>query len=250
MDKEPSLKTNHLEPPPQMPFENSHSSPIQEVIKPVLKDDDELLELSDSFEINDFQVVRREFFAHIHEPSITFNNCKFSVNTACLTKFPDCEYAQVLVNQSKKILAIRPCTENARDAYLWCGINSKGKRKPKSITCKLFFAKIVDLMQWNPNYRYKLLGKVVHTKGEYMIAFDLTATEVYQKISLDGQPLKVSRTAIYPADWQHQFGLPYNEHKQSLQINVFDGYAIYAIKETPHKTMISSNVKGGGMKNE
>jgi len=26
--------------------------------------------------------------------------------------------------------------------------------------------------------------------------------------------------------------LPYNVHKQSMQINIFDGYAVYAIKDT------------------
>ncbi len=223
---------------PSMPFEESHSSPIQEVITPSLKDGDELLELSDSFDINDFQVVRREFFAHQREPAITFNECKFGVNAACLSKFPDYQYAQVLVNPTKHILALRPCTEIGRDSYQWCGINSKGKRNAKAITCKLFFAKIMNLMGWNPKYRYKILGKLIHAKGEYMLAFDLTSTEVYKRLSADGEPVKMSRTAIYPADWQHQFGLPFNEHKQSLQISVFDGYAVYAIRE-PAKQAIA-----------
>lgn len=34
------------------------------------------------FSYDGFQVVRREFFAHIFEPSITFNNCKVGFNTA------------------------------------------------------------------------------------------------------------------------------------------------------------------------
>ena len=41
---------------------------------------DEIVEVSDGFEIDDFQVVRREFFAHTCEPSISFNNCKIYVN--------------------------------------------------------------------------------------------------------------------------------------------------------------------------
>ena len=38
---------------------------------------DEVLELGDTFNLDGFQVVRREFFAHLREPSATFNNCKF-----------------------------------------------------------------------------------------------------------------------------------------------------------------------------
>lgn len=200
-------------------------------VPPVLGENDELLELSEDFNFDDFQVVRREFFAHMHEPSVSFNNCKFYVNAACLSKFPNSGYAQVLVNRERKILALRPCNEGSRDSFMWCTEPGKGKRKPKPITCKLFFAKIVELMGWNPDYRYKLLGKLIHSNGEYLIAFDLTAAEVYQKTFPEGAKPKISRTPVFPQDWQNQFGLPYNEHKQSMQINIFDGYAIYTIKE-------------------
>ena len=164
------------------------------------------------------------------EPAVSFNNCKFYVNTACLSRFPETDYVQVLINQKTRIMALRPCKEGERDSFAWCSL-SKGKRKPKQTTCKLFFAKVVTLMDWNPNYRYKLLGKMIHANGEYLLAFDLTATEVYQKTVTEGAKPKTSRTPVFPSSWQNQFGLPYSEHKQSLQINIFDGYAIYAIKD-------------------
>ena len=197
---------------------------------PALDKNDEILDLGEDFDFDGFQVVRREFFAHLHEPSVTFNKCKFGVNMACLAKFPTSDYAQVLINRQKKILALRPCPEGARDSFQWCSI-SKGKRKPKPITCKLFFAKIVTMLDWNPDYRYKLLGKLIHSNGEYLLAFDLTATEVYQRTFKEGEKPKTSRTPMFPAEWQDQFGLPYNEHRQSMQINIFDGYAIIAVKE-------------------
>ena len=36
---------------------------------------------------------------------------------------------------------------------------------------------------------------------------------------------------MFPAEWQNQFGMPFMEHRKSMQISTFDGYAIYAIKE-------------------
>ena len=197
---------------------------------PLLTKNDELLEMGVSFDFDGFQVVRREFFAHLNEPSVSFNNYKFYVNTACLSKFPETEYVQALVNRKTKILALRPCQEGERDSFLWCN-NSKGKRKPKQITCRLFYAKIVSLMDWNPDYRYKLIGKLIHANGEYLIAFDLTATEVYQRNFFEGAKPKTSKTPVFPSEWQDQFGLPFKEHRQSMQINIFDGYAIYAIKD-------------------
>ena len=106
-----------------------------------------------------------------------------------------------------------------------------GKRKSKSTTCKILFAKLVALMDWNPEYRYKMIGRIIHANGEYLIAFDLNATEVYKKTIDPNNKPKKSRTPVYPADWQNQFGIPFYEHKKSMQINIFDGYAIYSVKE-------------------
>lgn len=228
-----------------------HQSSVYQVAKdqsrealetPMLEKDDEIIEMGEDFDFDGYQVVRREFFAHLSEPAVTFNNYKFYVNSACLSKFPDTDYIQVLVNQKTKIMALRPCLENARDSFAWC-TNSKGKRKPKQTTCKLFFAKMVSMMEWNPDYRYKLLGKIVHANGQFMIAFDLTATEVYQRTLSDGSRPKPSRTPVFPAGWQNQFGLPYKEHQQSMQINIFDGYAIYSIKDSSPSGATLSSIK-------
>ncbi len=40
---------------------------------------------------------------------------------------------------------------------------------------------------------------------------------------------------MFPSGWQNQFGLPFYEHRQSMQVNIFDGYAIYAIKDNTVK---------------
>ena len=212
-------------------------------------DSDGIMELGEDFDISEFQVVRREFFAHIREPSITFNNCKFSVNAACLNRFPNYDYAQILINRKKSILIIRPCSESDKDSFSWCSINakSKEKRKPKAITCRLFFAKVVEMMNWNPDYRYKILGNVIHANQEYLIMFDLTSTEIYQKTIVEGQKPKTTRTPVFPAEWKDQFGLPYNEHQQSMQVNIFDGYAIYSIKGN---SAPKENIENGGDKFE
>ena len=191
--------------------------------------DDDVIELDGNFNYEGYQVVRREFFAHTSEPSITFNDYKIYANTACLNKLPLTDFVQVLVNQSNRILAIQPCQEEERNSFAWC-IPRNGKRKPKQISCRLFFAKIFTLMNWNPDYRYKLLGKIIHANDKCLLAFDLSATEVYQRISIEGKKAKTSRTPVFPAEWQNQFGMPYSEHQKSMQIDIFDGYAVYGIK--------------------
>lgn len=186
----------------------------------------------DAFSYDGYQIVRREFFAHVFEPSITFSNFKVSLNTACLNRLPDVDYVQILVNPDEKKLAIRPSSEDEKDSFLWC--TTRGvKRKPKQITCRMFFIKVVQLMNWNPDYRYKLLGKLIQSGNDQLFIFDLTATEIYQRFLSDGEKLKTSRTPVFPAEWQNQFGLPVEEHRKLLQINIFEGYTVFGIKDKP-----------------
>ena len=110
--------------------------------------------------------------------------------------------------------------------------------------------KLFDMMDWNPNYRYKILGKLIRANGEYLFVFDLMSTEVYQRITKEGAKPKMSRTPVFPAEWQDQFGIPYEEHRKSLQINIFDNYAVYGIKdkeaEQPASPQIPREIRPGG----
>lgn len=198
--------------------------------------------IDEDFSYEGYQVVRSEFFAHIHEPSISFNNCKVYLNTACLKKLPHVSYIQFLVNPETQKLAIKACTEDEKDSFLWCST----KRKPRQITCRIFFAKIVDLMGWNPKYRYKLLGKVIRSGCDYLILFNLNDTEVYQRIEKDGEKSKVSRTPVFPSQWQNQFGLPVEEHQKLLNVNLIDGYTIIGLEKEQDNEIERPPVESGG----
>ena len=81
------------------------------------------VETDDAFSYDGYQVVRGEFFAHINEPSITFNNSKVSLNTAAVNKLPDTEYVQILVNPESHQLVVKPSSEDIRDSFLWSSEN-------------------------------------------------------------------------------------------------------------------------------
>ena len=124
-----------------------------------------------NFSYDGFQVTRREYYAHMLEPAISFADGKLSINAVCLKKAPDVEYVQILVNREQKKLVIRPCTEDDWDSLKWC----TAARKTKVITCRMFFAMIMDMMQWDPANRYKIIGKMIHHEDEYLFVFDLSA---------------------------------------------------------------------------
>ncbi len=86
------------------------NDPIAAIIngQPAATEPDIEIEQDDTFSYDGYQVVRGEFFAHIYEPSITFNRCKVSLNTACIRKLPNVDYVQILVNPDTLKLAVRP----------------------------------------------------------------------------------------------------------------------------------------------
>jgi hypothetical protein len=56
---------------------------------------------------------------------------------------------------------------------------------------------------------------------------------MYQRTINDEEKAKTSRTPVFPAVWHNQFGLLVEEHRRLLQVNIFDGYTIFGIKDNP-----------------
>lgn len=195
---------------------------------------EQIIELDDSFSFSGYQVVRSEFFSHLYEPSVTFNDFKFYVNKTCINRLPDTRFVQVLVNPAEKKLVIRPSHEGERGAFLWYSAGKHGK-STRQVTCRVFYAMVMQMMGWSPDYRYKLLGKMVSSKNEFLFVFDLNAPIIYQRVQYDpetGKPAKQkTNMPTYPQEWEGRFGLSLEENQKSLQINIFNGYAVYGITE-------------------
>ncbi len=185
---------------------------------------------NEELDLSGFQVVRREFFAHMQEPSIVFNVGKISVNTACVRKLTETDYIQILVNREKKLIVIRPCSEYDIHSFLWCKVKDD-KRYPRVVTGKLFFLKICGLMGWNPENRYKIMGKIVRSQGQNLVLFNLKDYEMYVRTQDKDEKLHISRKPLFQGDWRDQFGIPVEESQKALQIDIFDGYAVYSITD-------------------
>jgi len=202
---------------------------MEQILTQATNDRDIAVYEDDDFSYDGFQVVRGEFFAHIYEPSFTFNSYKCSVNTACIKKLPEFDYVQILVNPDKKKLAVRPCKEDEKDSFRWCSATEK--RSPKQITCRMFFAKVITLMNWNPDYRYKLLGKLIRSDNDLLFVFDLNTPEIYTRTLKDDGKVKTSRTPVFPEGWKDQFGTPMSEHQKAMQIGTFKELTVFGLKE-------------------
>ncbi len=178
------------------------------------------------FSFDGYQVVRREFFSHRYDPTLTIKGNSIIFNNACISKLEQVVYVQVLVNPITEKLVIRPCEEGARDAIRWC-VARDDKRKSREITCGLFTAKLYEMMGWEALYRYKLQGTRITYNGEQLYVFDLTSTEIYIPGVKDPDDPngKVRRgKTLFRADWRDSFGVPVQEHTASVQVNLMEGY--------------------------
>ena len=178
-----------------------------------------------SFSYDDFQVVRGEFFAHVFEPSITFVDSKVYVNAACIKKITDTDYAQILISKEQKKLLVRPCSEDERDSFRWC--SATAKRSPKQVTCRPLFAILCMEMNWDPDYRYRFVGKLIRSNGELLFLFDLTSPEIFLREVSDDGKVKNSRKPYKKA--LKKLG---KERYSRFMINAEDDLANYIIFNT------------------
>ena len=82
--------------------------------------------------------------------------------------------------------------------------------------------------------RFKNTNEILHALEQKGISLSLRI--YYGPVSythLTGADGKAcaKRTPVYPAEWQNQFGLPVTEHQKQLQINIFNGFTVFGLKE-------------------
>lgn len=228
---------------------------INQTIENTENIDQKALELAQDFSYDGYQVVRRELFAHLREPAVVIRRDSVTFNTACIAGLEDAVYIQILVNQDNKRMVVRKCEENDKDALRWC-IEKPDKRKSRKMSNKLFSAMMYDMMGWNTDCRYKILGHKITHEDETMYIFDLLETEIFmdtkrkKKANPDSVEKKeelvtaetnqtpeqnqeeiaakvarkLNRIPFYPKDWKDSFGLSVEEHKKALETNLTDGY--------------------------
>ena len=163
-----------------------------------------------------YQVTKGEFFAHSREPSITIWENRIKFNMACLRRFPGVTHIQILIHPEQKRLIIRPCSPDAPDALRWAKGGGEKDLSNRDLICKIFAAKVFDLMGWDTQYRYKMLGNPAVCEGEMLFLFRLSAFELFTA----GKKSK----AYLPGEWREYFGTPVEQHEESFKIDLADGY--------------------------
>ena len=163
-----------------------------------------------------YQVTKAELFSHTREPAITIWDSRNKFNMACLRKFPNVTHIQILIHPEQKRLIIRPCEPDAPDSLRWAKGGGDKELTNRDLLCRLFAAKVFDLMGWDNQYRYKMMGKPAVYNNEVLFLFRLTDFELFT----NGKKSK----SYLPGEWRDYFGTPVEQHEESFKIDLADGY--------------------------
>lgn len=176
------------------------------------------------FDLSGYEIVRAQFFSTRLNPAMTISEGRITFNTACLKKFEDVEYVEILFNSIERCIAVRPCDKDNINAVKWGTIrNGKWAVLPKS--CRGFSEPLFELMDWNNECKYRFRGQYSKEDNEQILLFDLEEPEVIKHEIIqedlpdtdtneaeentvdtsENKTKKIVRT-LFPKQWQKHFG--------------------------------------------
>jgi len=166
-----------------------------------------------AFDLKGYQVVRTPFMMQrIEHPCITITNTKIVFNVQCLEKFANVRFIQLLLHPTERKIAIRPCA--AKDIYSIPWKKDLSKRiVSKAISCPHFASALFSIMEWNPDYIYKVTGVWASRENDSIMVFDLmNAAPSISVIDENGGERKKRKVQICPERWAGNFGDEFYRH--------------------------------------
>ena len=173
------------------------------------------VEVMNRLDLSGYEVVRAQYFATLQNPAMTISNGKLRFNTACLKKFEDVEYVELLLNSVDRCIAIRPCEKDNPNAIRW-GRLKEGRWCASTLGCRGLAKALFDMMEWEEGLKYRFRGQLVGQNDDKLMLFELDEPEMVkvEEIVLpskeqDEEGKTVKQTIyIFPPEWAGTFGKP------------------------------------------
>ncbi len=165
-----------------------------------------------AFDLEGYQIVRSQFMQVRYDgPSVTISGGKISFNLFCVRKFGDVPYIQLLLHPAERKIAIRPCREHDAHSIRWRRDASK-PLFPKTLSCSHFGTALFGIMQWDPEYVYRVRGLWAKRYSDQIIVFNLTNAVPMAKPDDTEDTQRKRRVVLYPDEWTDDFGEEFYEH--------------------------------------
>lgn len=169
------------------------------------------------FDLGGYQVVRNQFTQTRYEgPALTISESSISFNLFCIKKFFDVGFVQLLLHPTERKIAIRPCSETSNHSIRW-RLNSDSAISSKKLSCRHFGAALFSIMNWSPDYVYRLRGIWAKRQDEQIIVFNLGNAVPTMRISDES----TKRIELCPEEWYDNFGDEFYEHSvENMQFTI------------------------------
>lgn len=165
-----------------------------------------------AFNLDGYQVVRGQFLTTRPDcPCISIVNGKINFNVYCLRKFENVEYVQLLLHPTERKMAIRPCKKKDVHSISWHPEEGKSLLS-KSISCPHFASALYQIMEWNPDFAYRVRGSWASRGVDQIIVFSLQNAEPAAYLEDADEAKRRRRTTLYPDEWQDNFGDEFYEY--------------------------------------
>lgn len=162
--------------------------------------------LFSAFDLEGYQVVRGQFMTTRADcPCISITNNRISFNIQCARKFHEVPYIQLLLHPSERKIAIRPCREKDAHSIRWRPDSDKPIMQ-KTISCPHFGNALFQIMEWNPDYLYRIRGTWAARGTDQIIVFNLTNAVPAAFLESEQDSAKRRRIDLCPEEWSDSFG--------------------------------------------
>lgn len=167
-----------------------------------------------AFDFQGYQVVRSQFMQVRYEgPVITISNERISFNKFCVQRFENVAFVQLLLHPTERRIAIRPCVKGDAHSIRWRPDPDKPLYS-KTLNCQHFGNALFSIMEWNPDYVYKIRGTWATRGSEQIIVFNLPNAVPAMSVQVVDTEENASkrRVDMCPEEWADDFGPEFYEH--------------------------------------
>ncbi len=192
---------------------------------------------SGDFDLRGYEIARGQFFQTANRISVTFSNDGINFTTEAVRKLGREISVELLIHPDKKLLAVRPCSQESKNAMKWARIRD-GLITPRTIKGAAFLPTIFLLFGWNTGCRYRIIGIHRQKDTESVLLFNLNETEIVIPNDMlpadhidptDGTNINPFTSGskkdilAYPAEWMENFGSDYYSHAYSDETATYSG---------------------------
>ena len=185
--------------------------------------------------LESYELPPRTQFSMLNKPAVSIKHREMTFNMACIRLFEGVQFILPFTSRTKKRLAVATCNEEEAESVQWARINNKGAWANRTIVSEEYLHKIFEFMHWDPNCRYKVMGRVTNSDRGLILVFDLdeailfTTPEEY----VDRRTGEVKKRTIkyYPDEYRERIGKSYKDYLEKYQMSMFEQLSDYGSED-------------------